>query len=174
MTKINKKFNASQEDHRSITLAEVMTPDMVNFSGHIHGGHLMLLLDKAAYACAARYCKHYVVTLSVDHIFFKEPIYVGELVMFYATVNYVGKTSMEIGIKVIAENLKNGTQRHTNTCYFTMVALNDKGKPIPVPPLSLRNELERYRFKEAEMRRALRLEYAKKHQAHKQKRKITD
>lgn len=164
----------STDDHRSITLAEVMTPDMANFSGHIHGGHLMLLLDKAAYACAARYCGHYVVTLSVDHIFFKEPIFVGELVMFYAMVNYVGTSSMEIGIKVIAENLQNGTQRHTNTCYFTMVALDEHGKPIAIPKLELRDDIERYRYKEAELRREMRLEYSRKHEAHKLKQNIQD
>jgi acyl-CoA hydrolase len=118
---MTKKIN-SDEDKRSIVLAEVMTPDMANFAGHVHGGHLMLLLDKAAYACAARYSGHYVVTLSVDGIFFKEPIFVGELVMFYASVNYVGNSSLEVGIKVVAEDLQKGTQRHTNTCpqtYFT-------------------------------------------------------
>lgn len=169
MTKKTQK-----DDNRSITLAEVMTPDMANFAGHVHGGHLMLLLDKAAYACAARYCGRYAVTLSVDGILFKEPIFVGELVMFYASINHVGNSSMEVGIKVIAEDLQKGTQRHTNTCYFTMVAVDDKGKPTKVPKLILRNDVERYRFNEAELRKKLRLEYAQRHQNHKLKHKIPD
>ena len=99
------KIPCTIDDNRSIVMAEMMTPDMANFSAHVHGGHLMLLLDKVAYTCAARYCGCYVVTLSVDQIIFKQPIFVGELVLFYASVNFVGTTSMEIGIKVIAENL---------------------------------------------------------------------
>lgn len=168
------KKSETQEDNRSIVMAEMMTPDMANLSGHIHGGHLLLLLDKVAYACAARYSGKYVVTLSVDQIFFKEPIYVGELVMFYASVNYVGTSSMEIGIKVVAENLQKGTQRHTNTCYFTMVALDKNGKPTNVPALKLKTKIERYRFEEAEKRRKLRLNYAKNHNKTKQEQRIKD
>lgn len=171
---MTKETEMMDDDRRSITLAEVMTPDMANFSGFVHGGHLMSLLDKAAYACAARYSGHYVVTLSADSILFKEPIFVGELVIFYATVNYVGTSSMEVGIKVIAEDLKKGTQRHTNTSYFTMVAVDEKGKPTPVRKLALRNDIEHYRAKEAELRRQLRLEYAKKHTDHKKNLKIDD
>ena len=167
------QLETSLDDNRSIIMAEMMTPDMSNFSGHVHGGHLMLLLDKVSYACAARYSGHYVVTLSVDQIVFKEPIFVGELVVFYASVNYVGTTSMEIGIKVIAENLKTHTKRHTNTCYFTMVALDENNKPAKVPPLNLRNDTERYRFEEAKFRRELRLTYKKNHEHHKEKRQIS-
>jgi acyl-CoA hydrolase len=159
-------------DDRSIVMAEMMTPEVVNFSGHVHGGHLMRLLDKVAYACAARYAGQYVVTLSADQIIFKQPIFVGELVIFYASVNYVGTSSMEIGIRVMAENLMTHEQRHTNTCYFTMVALNEKGKPTKIKPLELRNPLEEYRFQEALIRKEMRLEYAKLHEAHKQKRSL--
>jgi acyl-CoA hydrolase len=81
----------------------LMTPDMANFSGHVHGGTILKLLDQVAYACAARYCKNYVVTASLDQVIFKESIKVGELVTFRANVNYVGRTSMEIGIKVMIE-----------------------------------------------------------------------
>lgn len=169
-----KKTIEKLEDHKSIIMAEMMTPDMANLSGHVHGGHLMLLLDKVAYACAARYSGQYVVTLSVDQIFFKEPINVGELVMFYASINYVGTSSMEVGIKVIAENLQKRTQRHTNTCYFTMVAIDKNGKPTNIPPLKLKTKLERYRFKEAEKRRKLRLSYAKSHRKNKKEQKIKD
>jgi acyl-CoA hydrolase len=84
----------------------LMTPDMANFSGHVHGGSLLKLLDQVAYACAAKYCKQYVVTMSLDQVSFKQKVEVGELVTFYANVNYVGTSSMEIGIKVVAEDLR--------------------------------------------------------------------
>ena len=158
-----------KDDNRSIVMAEVMTPDKANFSGHVHGGHLMQLLDKVAYACAARYAGRYVVTLSVDGILFKQPIFVGELVIFQASVNYVGTSSMEIGIRVIAENLMTREQRHTNTCYFTMVALDENGKPTPLPALELRNQIEQYRFEEAKTRKQMRIEYQKVHAEHKLK-----
>ncbi len=148
---------------REVTMSEVMTPDTANFSGHVHGGHIMLLLDKVAYVCAARYSGHSNVTLSVDQILFKKPIYVGDLVTFFASVNYVGNTSMEIGIRVVAETLTTGEQRHTNTCYFTMVAVDAEGKPVSVKPLVLRDEVDRYRFEEAKLRRTQRLELANVH-----------
>lgn len=134
-----------------------MTPDMANFSGNVHGGDLLKLLDQVAYACASRYSGHYCVTLSVDKVTFKEPIYVGELVTFLASVNHVGHTSMEVGIRVEAQNIRERTVRHTNSCYFTMVAVED-GKPVPVPPLELKTEQQRCRFEAAEQRKALRLQ----------------
>lgn len=154
---------------RTLVMAEMMTPDTANFSGHVHGGHLMQLLDKVAYACAARYAGRYVVTLSVDHVVFKEAIFVGELVIFHASVNYVGTSSMEIGIRVVAENLLTHVQRHTNTCYFTMVCVDEQGKPTPAPPFEPTTQLERYRFEEAKMRKAMRLEYQALHADHKRK-----
>ena len=157
------------EDSRSIVMAEVMSPDKANFSGHVHGGHLMQLLDRVAYACAARYAGSYVVTLSADQVLFKQPIFVGELVTFLATVNYVGTSSMEVGIKVVAENLITKEKRHTNTCYFTMVAVDKSGKPIAVPTLELRNDLERYRFEEAQLRKAARMQMQQTHREHKTK-----
>ena len=129
----------------------LMTPEMANFSGNVHGGAILKLLDQVAYACAARYCKSYVVTVSLDQVVFKEPIKVGELVTFKANVNYVGRTSMEVGIKVIAENLETREQRHTNSCYFTMVAMGKDGKSIPVPPLQIETELERRLFEAGKM-----------------------
>ncbi|MDF2940084.1 MAG: Acyl-CoA hydrolase [Gammaproteobacteria bacterium] len=155
-------------DNRTIEMAEVMAPDTANFGGFVHGGHLMLLLDRVAYACAARYASMYVVTLSVDHILFKQPIKVGELVTFYASVNYVGTSSMEVGIKVIAEDLLTHEKRHTNTCYFTMVAVDKAGRPVSVRPLEIRNELEQYRFDGAKLRRQLRMSYQAEHEKHKQ------
>jgi acyl-CoA hydrolase len=157
------------EDTRSIVMAEVMSPDKANFSGHVHGGHLMQLLDRVAYACAARYSGNYVVTLSADQIMFKQPIFVGELVTFYATVNYVGKSSMEVGVKVVAENLLTQEKRHTNTCYFTMVAVDKQGKPVPVKPLELGNDMEKYRFEEAKLRKQARMQMQETHREHKKK-----
>lgn len=96
----------------------LMTPDMANFAGNVHGGTVLRFLDQVAYACASRYSGCYVVTLSVDQVTFREPIHVGELVSFLATVNYVGTSSMEIGIKVVAENIQTQTVRHANSCFF--------------------------------------------------------
>jgi len=150
------------EDNRTIIMAELMTPDKANFLGNVHGGHLMSILDRVAAACAQRYSRKHCVTLSVDRILFKEPIYIGELIICYAKVNYVGNTSMEIGIRVMAENLLTGSKRHTNTCYFTMVAVDENLRPSKVPTLELRNEDEVYHFEAAKRRRELQREYESK------------
>src|SRR5690606_21718204 len=105
-------------NHR-LSMTILMTPDMANFSGNVHGGTILKHLDQVAYACASRYAGHYVVTLSVDQVMFREPVHVGELVTFYASVNYTGRTSMEIGIKVVTEDIRRKLVRHTNSCYFT-------------------------------------------------------
>jgi acyl-CoA hydrolase len=118
-----------------LSMTVLMTPDMANFSGKVHGGTLLKYLDEVAYACASRYAGRYVVTLSVDQVIFREPIQVGELVTFLASVNHTGRTSMEIGIKVVTENIRERSVRHTNSCFFTMVAVDDHGKSVEVPPL---------------------------------------
>nr|MBF0682193.1 acyl-CoA thioesterase [Pseudomonas sp.] len=118
-----------------LSMTILMTPDMANFSGNVHGGTILKHLDQVAYACASRYAGHYVVTLSVDQVVFREPIHVGELVTFLAAVNYTGRTSMEIGIKVVTEDIRKQAVRHTNSCYFTMVAVDEAGKPTPIPQL---------------------------------------
>jgi acyl-CoA hydrolase len=148
-----------------LSMTILMTPDMSNFSGNVHGGHILKYLDQVAYACASRYAGQYVVTLSVDQVVFREPIHVGELVTFLASVNYTGRTSMEIGIKVITEDIRQKLVRHTNSCYFTMVAVDELGNPTPVPPLEPRNEEERQRFEAAEQRRTLRQEMQRRHDA---------
>ncbi|MDR3412631.1 MAG: acyl-CoA thioesterase [Formivibrio sp.] len=140
-----------------LSMTVLMTPDMSNFSGNVHGGALLKLLDQAAYACASRYAGTYVVTLSVDRVTFKQPIHVGELVTLLANVNYTGRTSMEVGIKVVAEDIRNHSVRHTNSCFFTMVAMGEDGKPAPLPPLVLDSEDAKRRWQEAEKRRAQRL-----------------
>ncbi|WP_233234319.1 acyl-CoA thioesterase [Bordetella sp. LUAb4] len=148
-----------------LSMTILMTPDMANFSGNVHGGHILKYLDQVAYACASRYAGQYVVTLSVDQVVFREPIHVGELVTFLASVNYTGRTSMEIGIKVVTEDIRQKLVRHTNSCYFTMVAMDELGNPTPVPPLELRNEEEKQRFEAAAQRRALKQEMEKRHEA---------
>ncbi|MDK1684069.1 MULTISPECIES: acyl-CoA thioesterase [Acinetobacter] len=146
------------DDQSELTMSVLMTPDMANFSGNVHGGTILKLLDQVAYACASRYSGSYVVTLSVDKVNFKEPIHVGELVTFLASVNHVGRTSMEIGIRVEAQNIQKRTIRHTNSCYFTMVAVDENGKPQQIPALNLDNDWKRCRFEAAEHRKVARLQ----------------
>lgn len=143
----------------------LMTPDMANFSGVVHGGSLLKMLDQVAYACAAKYCRGYVVTASLDQVIFKLPIRVGELVTFHANVNYTATTSMEIGIKVVAQNLTSGEDRHTNSCYFTMVAKDENGRSIPAPQLELKTELDKKLFKAGEMRKEMRREITERNRA---------
>ena len=137
-------------------MTELVTPGMANFSGNMHGGELLKLLDKVAYTCAMRYSGHYAVTLSVDNVLFKQPIHIGELVTCLATVNYVGRTSMEIGIKVIAESIQERVIRHTNSCYLTMVAVDPDGRPASVPPLTLDTPIRKLRYEKAALRKKLR------------------
>ncbi len=143
----------STAPEKQLVMNVLMTADSANFSGNVHGGRLLSLLDGVAYACAARYSRRYVVTLSVDQMFFKEPIHVGDLVTFKAQINHTGRSSMEVGIRVEAEDLKSGLRRHTNTCYFTMVALDDSRRPASVPPLLLESDDDRQRHAAAEQRR---------------------
>ena len=131
----------------------LMTTDMANFAGNVHGGTILKLLDQVAYACASRYSARYVVTLSVDQVLFRQPIHVGELVTFLAAINYTGRTSMEVGIKVIAENTLTAVTRHTNSCYFTMVAMDESGAPTAIPALEPQTAIERQRFEAALERR---------------------
>ena len=147
---------------RYLEMTEMMTPDLANFSGKVHGGALLRLLDLVAFSCASRYSGQYAVTLSVDQVMFKQPIHVGELLHCRATVNYVGRTSMEIGIRVEAENIRTQTVRHTNSCYFTMVAVDDTGKSVTVPQFTPETETDKQRWRAAELRKELRIEHAKR------------
>src|SRR5699024_12528135 len=144
------------------TMTVLMTPDMANFSGNVHGGTLLKYLDEVAYACASRFAGCYVVTLSVDQVTFRQPIHVGELVTFLASVNYTGRTSMEVGIKVVTENIREKLVRHTNSCFFTMVAIDENGKTVEVPKLVPKTEDEIRRFSNAEERREIRDELAER------------
>jgi acyl-CoA hydrolase len=145
------------------TMTVLMTPDMVNFSGKVHGGSILRLLDQVAYACASRYSASYVVTLSVDQVFFRQPIHVGELVTFHSSVNYTGRTSMEIGIKVVALDTLKRLERHVMSSFFTMVAVDEKGRPTTVSPLSPGSEIEKRRYQAAIDRKRLRSDFEAAH-----------
>lgn len=128
------------------TITELMIPSYANFGGKIHGGILLSLMDKVAYACASRHASTYCVTVSVDKVDFLQPVEVGELVAMHASVNYVGRTSLIVGIRVEAHNVKTGKVKHTNSSYFTMVAKGDDDKPTQVPELILENKEQVKRF----------------------------
>jgi acyl-CoA hydrolase len=142
-----------------LSMTVLMTPDTANFAGNVHGGTILKLLDQVAYACASRYAGCYVVTLSVDQVTFRQPIHVGELVTFLASVNHTGTSSMEVGIKVLAENIRTQAKRHVNSCFFTMVAVDEDRKPVPVPPLRPFSPEQRRRHAAAEVRKQLRQEF---------------
>lgn len=148
-----------------LSMTVLMTPDMANFSGNVHGGTILKFLDQVAYACASRYAGRYVVTLSVDQVMFRQPIHVGELVTFLASVNHTGTSSMEVGIKVVAENIRTQVVRHANSCFFTMVAVDDAGKPVAVPALKPGTPDETRRFGNAKVRRQLRQELEQRYRA---------
>ncbi len=145
-----------------LSMTVLMTPDMANFSGNVHGGAILKKLDEVAYACASRYAGRYCVTLSVDQVMFLQPIHVGELVTFLSSVNYTGTSSMEIGIKVIAEDIRGQVVRHVNSCFFTMVSVDDERKPVSVPPLQPSTEDEKRRWNSALIRKSMRKEVAQR------------
>lgn len=128
------------------TITELMIPSYANFGGKIHGGILLSLMDKVAYACASKHAGTYCVTVSVDKVEFLQPVEVGELVALHASVNYVGRTSLIVGIRVEAQNIKSGLIKHTNSSYFTMVTKGDDDKPTQVPELILQDKEQVKRF----------------------------
>lgn len=131
------------------TITELMIPSYANFGGKIHGGILLSLMDKVAYATASRHAGTYCVTVTVDKVEFLQPVEVGELVSMHASVNYVGRTSLVVGIRVESQNVKTGKVKHTNSSFFTMVAKGDDDKPAVVPTLILENKEDVKRFIEA-------------------------
>jgi acyl-CoA hydrolase len=141
----------------SAVLVHLMGPSDANLLGTIHGGIVMKLVDEAAAIAALRHAHRPAVTVGVDRMTFLVPIRAGELVTFSATVNAAWRTSMEVGVRVEAENPRTGEVRHTSTAYVTMVALGDDGRPVPVPPLVPGTATEQRRGREAELRRANRL-----------------
>ncbi len=142
---------------RTLTQTVLMTPDTANFAGNVHGGHLLKVLDQVAYSCASRFARHYCVTAAVDRVWFRRAVHVGELVTFLASVNYTGRTSIEVGIRVEAEDILTGVRRHTTSCYFVMVSLDENGRARLVPQFEPVTDLEKERWAKAEQRRALRL-----------------
>lgn len=143
-------------------MSQLMMPQHANIAGTVYGGVILSIADGVAYVCAARHAGPNCVTVSVDQVDFREPIRIGELVNFKASINYVGRTSMEVGIRIEAENLKTGKKRHTNSCYFTMVSLDESGKPTPVPRLICETQVEKKRCKEGQIRREHARELAEK------------
>ena len=132
-------------------------PHHANIMGNVFGGVLLAMVDRVAAVAAIRHARRPAVTVSVDKVDFREPIRVGELVTAMARVNFTGRTSMEVGVKVIAENVLTGERRHTNSCYITYVALNDAGEPVEVPPIVPETPDEKRRYDRAAKRRAERV-----------------
>ena len=148
----------SSKQEKKLFMTRLMTPEMANFSGKVHGGSILKLLDEAAFSCASRYCKTYVVTASLDQVMFKNPITVGDLVTFKCNVNYVGRSSMEIGIRVEGEKICEKTKYHAISCYFTMISVDENGKSQAVPRLQLESEAEEKLFQAGKMRVEMRKE----------------
>jgi len=148
-----------------ISISELMLPSHSNFSGKIHGGYLLSLMDQIAFACGSKFSGSYCVTASVDTVDFLNPIEIGELVTLKASVNYVGNSSMVVGIRVTSENIQTGKVKHCNSSYFTMVAKDANGKNAIVPRLTLINSEEIRRFSEA----LRRIELKKQHKESQEK-----
>lgn len=155
----NIKFKRIPESQ--VTISELMLPSHSNFNGKIHGGYILSLLDQIAFACASKHSGVYCVTASVDTVDFLAPIEIGELVTMKASVNYVGNTSIVIGIRVEAENIQTGVIKHCNSSHFTMVAKNDKGQSVKVPGLILETDNDIRRFVKAIKRAKMKLKRSK-------------
>jgi len=141
----------------SFVLSKVMTQQHTNPAGNVHGGIIAKLIDDACGVVSYRHARSNVVTASIDRIDFFGPVYVGDVLTVKASLNYVGKTSMEIGARVEAESLVTGEIRHTASAYLTSVALDEQGSPKEIPPVLLQTEEEIRRHQEAEARRVKRL-----------------
>jgi len=161
MTALTDESDYKTVGFSQTTITELMIPSYSNFGGKIHGGILLSLMDKVAYVCAAKHAGNYCVTASIDTVDFLHPVEVGELVSLMASVNYVGKTSLVVGIRVVSENIKNNSVLHTNTSYFTMVAKDENNKPVKVPGLILENREQVRRFIEARRRKEIKQSYMK-------------
>jgi acyl-CoA hydrolase len=154
MTKARASKPVKESQHET---SELMMPHHANNLGHVFGGVMLSMMDKTAAVAAFRHCRLNVVTASIDRVDFREPIHVGDLVVMKSSVNYVGRTSMEVGVRVEAEELLTGRRRHTNSCYLTFVAVDRNGRPIDVPGLAPETPDELRRFQAAEQRRQVRL-----------------
>ena len=150
--------SAKSPSESSTTVLRIMMPMDANVAGNVFGGAILRLIDEVASIVAKRHARNNVVTASIDRMDFFSPVYVGDLLRLIASINYVHRTSMEIGVRVEAENPVTGKIRHTGTCFLTHVALNKNGKPVLVPPLRLETDEEKRRWSEAESRRKIRFE----------------
>ncbi|MFT6064368.1 MAG: hypothetical protein ACJAYY_000634 [Paraglaciecola sp.] len=144
MSKTAKEFKHIIESQ--VTITQLMLPSHSNFSGKIHGGHILNLMDQIAFACASKHSGNYCVTASVNKVDFLNPIEVGELVTLKASINFTGRTSMVVGLNVISENIRTGATKHCNSSYFTMVAKDENGKSTPIPGIILNTKQEIRRF----------------------------
>jgi acyl-CoA hydrolase len=135
-----------------------MMPNDANNLGHVFGGVILAMMDKSAAIAAIRHARSACVTASIDRVDFREPVHLGDLVIMKSSVNFVGRTSMEVGVRVEAEDVVSGRRRHTNSCYLTFVAIDRNGRPIEVPPLVPESADEKRRYGAAEERRRRRLE----------------
>ncbi len=142
-------------------IAEVMMPHMANVLGNVHGGVLLGMMDRVGAVAAIRHSRSTCVTVSMDRVDFHEPIHLGELVTMESWVNYAHRTSIEVEVRVEAENLVTGVRRHTNSCYLTFVAIDRDGKPVAVPPVLPETPEERARYEAAAARRERRIAEAK-------------
>jgi acyl-CoA hydrolase len=138
--------------------SQMMLPQHSNNLGLVFGGVILAMMDTASAVCAIRHARAICVTASVDRVDFREPIHLGDLVIMKCSVNYVGRTSMEVGVRVESEDLQTGTRRHTNSCYLTFVAIDRNGKPVEVPRLIPETDDEIRRYEAAKARRRRRLE----------------
>ena len=155
--------SVSESQHET---SEIMMPQHANNLGHVFGGVVLAMMDRAAAVAAIRHARTTCVTASIDRVDFREPIHLGDLVIMKASVNYVGTTSMEIGVRVEAEDMLSGNRRHTNSCYLTFVAVDRNGRPVPIPALRPESPDEKRRSQAAQDRRRRRLEErnAEKHE----------
>lgn len=149
------KLKPKAVNHSRTTLSELTVPSYANFGGKVHGGTILSMMDKIAYVCATKHAGNYCVTASIDTVDFLSAVDVGDQVTLYASVNYTGSSSLVVGIRVVSENIKTGTVRHTNTSYFTMVAMTEDHKSTPVPALILETKEDVRRFLEAKKRKEL-------------------
>lgn len=147
-----------------VTFSDLAEPHSQNVAGTLFGGVLLGLIDRAAAYCAMRHAGRPVVTKNMDEVEFNQPIYIGELVVAHASVNITGTTSMEVGVKVFAQNPMTGEERHTNSCYATFVALDENGRPTPVPPVLPETPDEKRRYADGRARREQRLARRKRGQ----------
>jgi uncharacterized protein (TIGR00369 family) len=155
-------------DESMVLMAQLMTPEDANPAGNVHGGVIMKLIDNAGGTVAARHARNNVVTASIDRLNFHYPVYIGNLITLKASLNMVGTTSMEVGVRVEAENLLTGEVRHTASAYLTYVALDSNSKPMRIQPLIVENNEQTRRCQEANARRELR-QLERKREADRQK-----